>query len=81
MTLRRLFLALSTWVAFGLVCLPGGKAKADISVDNVKELIRVATCADVRAVVAAAGLAKTEAIARAAGATEEQIARARRCLR
>ena len=62
------------WVAFGLVCLPGGRAKADISVDNVKELIRVATCADVRAVVAAAGLAKTEAIARAAGATEEQIA-------
>ena len=36
MTLRRLFLALSTWVAFGLVCLPGGKAKADISMENVK---------------------------------------------
>jgi hypothetical protein len=81
MTLRRLFLTLSPWVAFGLACLPGGKAKADISMENVKELIRVATCADVRAVVAAAGVAKAEAIARAAGATEEQIARAKKCLR
>ena len=45
---RRFLLALAIWIAFGLVFLPGGKAQADISMENVKELIRIATCADVR---------------------------------
>jgi hypothetical protein len=73
-------LALFAGVAFALVCLVGG-ARADVSIQNVKELIRVATCADVRAIVAAAGEAKAESVAKAAGATDAQIARARKCLK
>lgn len=38
------------------------------------------TCADVRAMVAMIGEAKAEAAARSAGATDQQIREARRCL-
>jgi hypothetical protein len=39
MTRRRLLLAITVWVAFGLVCLLGGKAKADeLASSNQAEL-------------------------------------------
>jgi len=77
MTRRRLLLAIAVWVAFVLVCLLGG-AKADEPASGNRLTI---TCADVRALVDAFGEAKAEAAARAAGATEAQIARAKKCLR
>jgi hypothetical protein len=76
---RRWFLlAIAVWVGFGLVCLLGGKADAD-EPPNPNRLI--ITCADVREIVRLLGEQKAEEAARAAGATEAQIARAKKCLR
>jgi hypothetical protein len=80
---HRLLFAVAVWAGFGLVCLLGGRAHADVSAAAVKEWLRlhVATCADVRTVVAAIGEAKAEAVAKAAGVSEAQIARAKKCLK
>jgi uncharacterized membrane protein YdjX (TVP38/TMEM64 family) len=79
---HRFLLAVVVWVGFGLVCLIGEKAHADVSAAAVKKWLRehIATGADVRTVVAAVGEAKAEAVAKAAGVSENQIARAKRCL-
>jgi hypothetical protein len=79
---HRFLLAVAVWVGFGLVCLIGEKAHADVSAAVVKKWLRehIATCADVRTVVAAVGQAKAEAVSRAAGVSGNQIARAKRCL-
>jgi hypothetical protein len=76
---HRLLLAIAVWAGFGLVCLIGEKAHADVSAAAIKEWLRehIATCADVRTVVAAVGETKAEAVAKAAGVSE---ARAKRCL-
>ena len=77
----RLLLAVAVWAGF--ICLVGGGAHADVSAAATKEWLRehVATCADVRTVVAAVGEAKAEAVAKAAGVSEAQIARAKKCLK
>ncbi|MDR6303344.1 putative membrane protein YdjX (TVP38/TMEM64 family) [Nitrobacter vulgaris] len=58
---HRFLLAVVVWVGFGLVCLIGEKAHADVSAAAVKKWLRehIATCADVRTVVAAVGEAKS----------------------
>jgi hypothetical protein len=79
---HRLLLAVAVWAGFGLVCLISEKAHAEVAAAAVKEWLRehIATCADVRTVVAAVGEAKAEAVAKAAGVSEAQIARAKRRL-
>jgi hypothetical protein len=79
---HRLLFAVAVWAGFGLICLIGEAAHADVSASVVKDWLRVhiATCTDVRTVVAALGEAKAEAVAKAAGVSEAQIARAKRCL-
>jgi hypothetical protein len=79
---HRLLLAVAVWAGFGLVCVIGEAAHADVSAAAIKQWLRehVATCADVRTVVTAVGEARAEAVAKAAGVSEAQIARARRCL-
>jgi hypothetical protein len=74
---RRLILALAIWAGFEMVCLLGSRAHAGVSATTNKEWLRVqiTTCADVRTVVAAVGEARAEAVARAAGVSEAQIAR------
>lgn len=82
MTRCRIFFAIAVWCGYGLVCpLNSRAAHADLSIKTFKEWVRVATCADVRTVVAAVGVTKAEAVAKAAGASEAQIAKAKRCLR
>ena len=80
---HRLLFAVAIWAGFGMVCLVGGRAHADVSASAIKEwlLVHRATCADVRTVVAAVGEAKAEAVAKAAGVSEAQIAKAKRCLK
>lgn len=80
---HRLLFAVAVWAGFGLVCLLGGRAHADVSASAVKEWLRVhiATCADVRTVVAAVGDARAEAVAKAGGVSETHIAKAKRCLK
>ena len=80
---HRLRLAIAIWAGFGMVCLLGGRAHADVSASAVKEWLRLhlATCEDVRTVVAAVGEAKAEAVATAAGVSEAQIEKAKRCLK
>jgi hypothetical protein len=78
MTRRRLLLVIAVWTGFGLVCLLGGKAHADEPATSNRLII---TCADVREIVRLLGEQKAEEAARAAGATEAQIARAKKCLR
>lgn len=78
MTRRRFFLAIAVWIAFALVCLLGGNAQSDEPASGNRLII---TCADVREIVRLLGEQKAEEAARAAGATEAQIARAKKCLR
>lgn len=80
---HRLLLAVAVWAGFGLVCLIGEKAHADVSAAAIKEWLRVhiATCVDVRTVVAAIGEARAESGAKTSGVSETQIARAQRCLK
>ena len=80
---HRLLFAVAIWAGFGMVCVLGGRAHGDVSAAAIKEWLRVhiATCADVRTVVAAVGEAKAEAVAKAAGVSEAQIAKAKRCLK
>jgi hypothetical protein len=80
---HRLLLAVAVWAGFGLVCLIGEKAHADVSAAAIKEWLRahIATCADVRTVVAAVGEARAESPAKASSVSEAQIARAKRCLK
>ena len=81
--MKRHRLPVAIWAGFGMVCVLGGGAHADVSAAAIKEWLRVhiATCADVRTVVAAVGEAKAEAAAKAAGVSEAQIAKAKRCLK
>jgi hypothetical protein len=57
---RRLLLALAISAGFGMVCLLGGRAHADVSATTIKEWlsVHITTCADVRTVVAAVGEGK-----------------------
>src|SRR6187455_2988317 len=57
---RRLLLALAISAGFGMVCLLGGRAHADVSAATIKEWrsVHITTCADVRTVVAAVGEGK-----------------------
>lgn len=86
----RLILALAIWSAFGLVCLiserahgsdkpvPPGLAK--VMAEGAGRVVNP-TCDDVRAVVAWIGEARAVEMAREAGATENQIREAKRCLK
>lgn len=80
---HRLFLAVAVSAGFGLACLIGEKAHADVSAAAIKEWLRVhiPTCTDVRTVVAAVGEEKAEAVAKAAGVSDVKIAKAKRCLK
>lgn len=61
-------------------CLPIIKSRGQIPQGIQRILATNPNCEDVLALVAWVGEAKAEAVARAAGATDRQIARARRCL-
>lgn len=71
-------LGIIAWVAFGLLCWLGGPAKA---AESHPAPIGEYTCEDIRRAVAL--FPSQEAAiraARAAGATDQQIEQARRCL-
>lgn len=86
----RLILALAIWSVFGVVCLiserahgsdkpiPPGLAK--VMAEGAGRVANM-TCADVSAFVAIYGARRAEAVARASGASEAQIDKARRCLK
>lgn len=78
MNRRGLLLLAFIYVAFGLLCWLGGPAKA---ADEPSEPTMTYTCEDVRRAVALFE-SREAAIraARAAGATEQQIEQAKRCL-
>ena len=88
--MNRLTLAIAIWLGFGLVCLISGYAHAGekpippglhrVMAEGAGRVANM-TCADVRAVVAWIGEARAEEAARAAGASDMQIARAKRCLK
>lgn len=78
MNRRGLLLLAFIYVAFGLLCWLGGPAKA---ADEPSEPIGTYSCSDIRAAVALfpSHDAAIQA-ARAAGATDQQIEQAKRCL-
>lgn len=76
---RGLIVLAIIWAAFAILCLLGASGKA---ADAPSAPIGQYTCEDIRRVVAqfrSAWLA--EKAARRAGATDEQIAQAKRCLK